>query len=72
MGEDIKFDAASAVHVDWLHTNLQTGIFNYKVAFAAHVFRHGAGSIKNVTLDMARGFPASLHGPVGLRRLHSC
>ena len=41
MDEDIKFDAASAVHVDWLHTYLQTGIFNYEVAFLFTFFVTG-------------------------------
>ena len=63
MGDVIKFDVASAVHVDWLHTYLQTGIFNYEVAFLFTLFRHGAGAVKNVKFDMARGFSSKLAWP---------
>jgi hypothetical protein len=42
----IKFDVASAVHVDWLHTYLQTGIFNYEVAFLFTFFSSRGGCRK--------------------------
>ena len=41
LDEVIKFDVASAVHVDWFHTYLQTGIFNYEVAFLFTFFVPG-------------------------------
>ena len=63
LDEDIKFDVASAVHVDWLHTYLQTGIFNYAVAFCSRCVRHGAGAVKNVTIDMAREFASKFTWP---------
>ncbi len=41
MDEAIKFDVASALHVDWFHRYLQTGIFNYEVAFSFTFFVTG-------------------------------
>ncbi len=63
LDEVIKFDVASAVHVDWLHTYLQTGIFNYEVASLLTFIRHGAGAVKNVTFDMAREFASKFTWP---------
>ena len=63
-----EFDVESAVHVDWFHTYLHTGIFNYEVAFLFTCFRHGAGAVKNVTFDMAREFASKFKWP---RRLAS-
>jgi hypothetical protein len=42
MDEAIKFDVASALHVDWFHTYLQTGIF----CVLAHVFSSRGGCCK--------------------------
>ena len=68
MDEAIKFDVASALHVDWFHTYLRTGIFKYEVAFLFTLFRHGAGAVKNVTFDVAREFSSKFTWP---RRLAS-
>ena len=72
MDEDIKFDVASAVHVDWLHTYLQTGIFNYEVAFLFTFFVTGRVPLRTSHLIWHGSLPASSNGLVGLRRLHTC
>ena len=60
---ELRFDVAAAIHIDWFHTYLQTGIFNYELAFLFVFFRHAGGALKNVSLEMAKKFASKFIWP---------